>query len=112
RGGHDTFFAWYFRGEGPSGVLSGANVQQRFIQPGAVYATFFEDNHVAAVLGCRPGEVEQRLARVLRVEPDALRCRLQERSRRFLSRAKRHARADRCEAVQAAAIEWLQDDVG
>src|SRR5262249_2943461 len=40
------------------------------------------------------------------------RARLQERSKRFLSRARRHPRAHRCEAVQAAAIEWLKDEVG
>jgi hypothetical protein len=34
RGGADTFFAWFFRGEGPARVLSGANIQQRFTQAG------------------------------------------------------------------------------
>ena len=39
-------------------MISGANIQQRFIQRGAAYATFFEDNYVADVLACAPGEVE------------------------------------------------------
>ena len=112
RGGKDTFFAWFFRGEGPRGVISGANIQQRFIQRGAAYATFFEDNYVADVLGCRPGEVQACLAKVLGVAPSELRGQLRERSRRFLTRVKRQARADRFEAVQAAAIEWLKDRVG
>jgi hypothetical protein len=99
KGGTDTFFAWFFRGEGPRGVVSGANIQQRFIQRGAVYSTFFEDNDVADVLGCRPGEVEANLARSLRVSRQELRSGLQERSRRFLSRAQKHARADRFAAV-------------
>ncbi|MGD9854330.1 MAG: helicase-related protein [Planctomycetaceae bacterium] len=112
RGGYDSFFAWYFRGEGPRGVISGANIQQRFIQRGAAYATFFEDNYVAAVLGCCPGEVQRSLAAALGVSEDQLRSSLRDRSKRFLSRAKKHARADRYEAVQAAAIEWLKDHPG
>lgn len=55
RGGTDTFFAWFFRGEGPKGVVSGANVQRRFIQQGTAYSTFFEDNYVMDLLGARPG---------------------------------------------------------
>ena len=51
-GGTDTFFAWFFRGEGPKGIISGANIQGRFIQSGATYSTFFEDNYVT---GSSPG---------------------------------------------------------
>ena len=51
-GGRDTFFAWFFRGEGPGRVISGANVQRRFISSRGALATFFEDNHVAQVLEC------------------------------------------------------------
>ncbi len=111
-GGRDTFFAWFFRGEGPRGVTSGATIQQRFIQRGAVLATFFADNYVADVLGCRPGEVDARLAEALGFHREDLRARLREGSRRFLSRAKKHARADRFEAVQAAAIELLKGHRG
>ncbi|MGH9553674.1 MAG: hypothetical protein ACRD3W_30110, partial [Terriglobales bacterium] len=112
RGGADTFFAWFFRGEGPNGVLSGANIQQRFTQAGTVYSTFFEDNYVAWVLGCDPGEVEMRLASALALERKVLRQDLRERSARFLPRVKKLARADRFAAVQAAAIEALKDRSG
>ena len=64
-GGNDTFFAWFFRGKGPRGVVSGANIQRRFITRGAVYATFFEDNHVADLLACRPDQVEGHLTALL-----------------------------------------------
>jgi hypothetical protein len=120
-GGTDTFFAWFFRGKGPAGVLSGANIQQRFIQRGAVYATFFEDNHVARLLGYRPGladgaanprAVENALAATLGVTRDVLHAGLRVRSARFLRRVKRHTRGDRFEAIQAAAIEWLKDRPG
>lgn len=106
-GGLDTFFAWYFRGEGPKGVVSGANVQRRFIQRGTVYATFFEDNYVAFLLECEPGEVGGRLAKALKVDERRLRAELQERSRSFLGQTKKIARGDHFEAVQAAAVEWL-----
>jgi len=113
RGGNDTFFAWFFRGEGPKGVISGANVQQRFIQRGAAYATFFEDNYVADVLGCAPGGVGLMLSGVLGESPSNVREKLRRESRRFLSgKAAKHARADRFEAVQAAAIEWLKEVPG
>ena len=112
RGGNDSFFAWFFRGEGPVGVISGANIQQRFVSPGTVFATFFEDNYVADLLHCQPGEVQEQLAATLRVSAEKLRTELQLRSAKFLSRAQKHARADRYEAVQAAAVEWLKDSVG
>lgn len=112
RGGADSFFAWFFRGDGPRGVISGANVQQRFIQRGTSYATFFADNHVAALMDCVPGQVEGRLSGALEVSRTALRLELRRRSSRFLSRARTHAQADRFEAVQAAAVEWLAERGG
>lgn len=112
RGGIDTFFAWFFRGEGPRGIVSGANIQQRFVQRSATYATFFEDNYVADVLGCRPQETIERMASVLSVSQAQLGDELRNRAARFLSRAKRHARGDRFEAAQAAAIEWLKEIPG
>jgi hypothetical protein len=112
QGGNDTFFAWFFRGKGPEDVVSGATIQQRFIQRGATYATFFEDNYVAEVLGCRHGEVESRLAEALGLSREALREELRERSRHFLSGARKYQRADRFEAVQGAAIQWLKEQSG
>jgi hypothetical protein len=112
RGGVDTFFAWFFRGEGPTKIISGANIQQRFIQRGTAYATFFEENYVSWVLGCRSGEVEMTLAAALGTEKELLKQELRARSIRFLPRVKKLARADRFDAVQAAAIEALKDKPG
>lgn len=111
-GGNDTFFAWFFRGEGPQGVISGANVQQRFVQRSAVYSTFFEDNYAADVLGCPAEDVLVRLVEVLAISEPELREGIRSRAAKFLSRAKRHGRGDRFEAAQAATIEWLKDTVG
>ncbi len=109
RGGADTFFAWFFRGEGPKGVISGANIQQRFIQRGGIYATFFEDNYVMALLDARSGEVTAALAKALGISTDALATELGERAKRFLGQAKKIPRADRFAAFQAAAVEKLKD---
>ncbi|MCP3993472.1 MAG: DEAD/DEAH box helicase [bacterium] len=51
-GSAETFFAWFFRGTGPSGVLSGAAFQKnRLGSTSSVYATLFEDDHVSWLLG-------------------------------------------------------------
>ena len=114
-GGTDTFFAWFFRGEGPRGVISGANVQRRFIQKGTAYSTFFEDNHVALLLGVEPGRVRDALAMACGLAPEALQDLLRQRAAKYLGRARKHPRADRMEAAQAAALELLaerQDALG
>ena len=108
RGGTDTFFAWFFRGEGPKGVVSGANIQRRFIQKGTAYSTFFEDNYVMDLLNARPGGVAIALAKVLGIEAQALSQELRSRAAKYIGRAKRLQRADRMEAAQAAALELLK----
>ena len=51
-GGNDTFFSWFFRGNGPRGVLSGAAFRKNRLQgEGSAYTTFFEDNYLLALLG-------------------------------------------------------------
>lgn len=51
-GGNDTFFSWFFRGDGPQGVLSGAAFRKNRLQgEGSAYTTFFEDNYLLALLG-------------------------------------------------------------
>ena len=106
-GGHDTFFAWFFRGEGPSRTVSGAHLQRQIQR-----STFFEDNFVADVLGCLPGQVEATLAELLQRSREDFRSELRERSRYFLTRARRPSRTDRFEAVQAAAVKWLTEVPG
>jgi len=108
RGGTDTFFAWFFRGKGPSRVVSGANIQRRFRQAGSTYSTFFDRNHVAEVLGVEPGRVAERLSETLGLDkPEAAR-RVQAGAAKFLSgRAKKFPSHDRFVAAQAAALELL-----
>lgn len=53
-GGRENFFSWFFRGKGPSGVLSGAAFQKnRLSNASAAHSTLFEDDLVAWLL-CRP----------------------------------------------------------
>lgn len=115
RGGTDTFFAWFFRGEGPKGIVSGANIQRRFIQKGTAYSTFFEDNYVMDLLDASPGEVFASLARTVGLSSAAVAADLRQRAAKYIGRAKRLQRADRVEAAQAAALELLaerQDALG
>lgn len=113
RGGTDTFFAWFFRGEGPKGVVSGANVQRRFIQAGSAYSTFFERNHVADVLGAAPGDVVPRLAHAMGTSLEQVADQVRARAAKYLSgKTKRHPGHDRFVAAQAAALEWLAESPG
>jgi hypothetical protein len=108
-GGHDTFFAWFFRGERKHGVVSGATIQQRLGSGSGVYGTLFKDNHVAAILGCRPGTVRARLASLLGVSREAVEAEVRERSREFLGDATTVPRGRRFDAAQAAALRLLID---
>lgn len=109
-GGEDTFFAWFFRGEGPTGVVSGANLQARFIRASGAYATFFADNHVMALLDAAPGSVANALAATLGWPKDRLDDELRSRAAKYISsKAKVVTRSARMEAAQAAALELLSE---
>jgi hypothetical protein len=113
KGGKDTFFAWFFRGFGPTDVLSGATLLKRFSSKGSVYATFFEDNHVSALLRCEASQTLAELGRIFSIEDGPLRGILCERARRRLTtKAKKLTRADMFEALQTAAIAWLSEKPG
>lgn len=108
KGGRDTFFAWFFRGSGPTAVLSGATLLERFRSKGSVYATFFEDNLVSALLHCEASQTLTELGRRLSIADAPLRELLCERARRHLTtKAKKLTRSDLFEALQAASIAWL-----
>ncbi len=108
-GGSDTFFAWFFRGTGPSRVVSGANIQARFIKSSGAYATFFADNHVMDLLGASSGSVLGALAAELGLSKVEAAEAVRLRAARYISRAKVVTRAARMEAAQAAALELLRD---
>ncbi len=112
-GGSDTFFAWFFRGDGPKRVVSGANIQSRFIKESGAYATFFADNHVMDLLGVSSGSVVDALATALGLSRTELVDALRARAGRYISkRAKRVTRAAAMEAAQGAALELLRERDG
>jgi superfamily II DNA or RNA helicase len=112
RGGLDTFFAWFFRGKGPLGVLSGAQLQERLSGSRHGWSIVFEDNLAAEVLDCLPEQVEARMCALLDCDVAWLHGEVGTRAQAFLSSAKRPARADLFEAVQAGAVECLSEVPG
>jgi hypothetical protein len=109
KGGSDTFFAWFFRGEGPQEVISGANIQRRFLQGGATYSTFFEDNQVMAILEARPSSVLKELSKRLGREPQLVKEDIRRRAAKYISaNAQETTVAKKFEAAQGAALELLK----
>jgi len=112
-GGTDTFFAWFFRGDGPKGIVSGANVQKRFIQSGSAYSTFFDRNHVADLLVAESGGVAKALASAVGLGVSEVAAEIRARAAKYLSaKAKVHPSHDRFVAAQAAAIELVVERAG
>ena len=107
-GGTDTFFAWFFRGDGPPGVISGATMQKRLTSASSSWGTFFEQHHVASVLGVAPGGVMAALGAAVGLDDGALRAALIPRIARWLPPG-RVARGSLFKAAQAAAAELLHE---
>lgn len=113
----ESFFAWFFRRSGPSGVLSGAAFQKnRLSSTSSVYASLFEDDYVASLLGVEAQEVIESLAN-RRGEP---RERFTEQLRRrafgfFRERSRQREGYPRLyviEAYQAAGLSVLRECSG
>lgn len=103
--GTDTFFAWFFRGDPRPGILDGPRLRERYYDD----TVFFEDNLVAAILGCTPGQVATALAAVLGIDASMLRDGMGRRAARYLRRG-RTERAERFRAAQVAALDWLAEE--
>ena len=110
--GVDSFFAWFFRGQGPEGILSGASVQRRLNDAGGTLSTFFEDNHVASVLGVRPEEAWTALEARLGPSVPDLTTELRRRASQspYLGASKRIPRRNLFFAFQHAALTLLTSD--
>jgi len=116
-GGVESFFAWFFRGDGPPRVLSGAAFQKnRLSSTSSAYATLFEDDYVASLLGVDAGGLLQALAGATGLSADRCTERLrslafgffQERSRR----REGYPRLYVFEGYQAAGLELLRERGG
>ncbi len=98
-----TFFSWFYRGEGPRGVLSGASLQRRLRQ-----GIFFEDNHVCALLGCEASQTLASLSEMLGEDVSALACKLTQGARlRLSTSAKKLPRKMVFAALQATALHHI-----
>jgi hypothetical protein len=113
QGGLESFFAWFFRGEGPdSRMLSGATLQKRFSQAGSIHSTFFEDNHVAWLLGTPPGQVTAALASYLGRPVEPLARELEHSTAALLPAVKKQHRRNVFLAFQQAAVTLLAEHPG
>ena len=115
-GSSETFFSWFFRGEGPRGVLSGAAFQKnRLSSQSSVYATFFEDDYVSWLLD-RPDKPLEELGRVVQMDQKALRNELRAKAYRHFThltkRTKGYPRYQVFLAYQQAALELLANTPG
>lgn len=112
-GGNDTFFAWFFRGEGPEGILSGATISKRFNQPQFALSSFFADNYAADLLGVKPGEVFRALQSITLWPEERLREELETRAGRALrAEQKKRRHFDLFFAFQRAAVSLIAETEG
>ena len=116
-GGAENFFAWFFRGNGPSGVLSGAAFQKnRLSSTSSAYATLFEDDYVASLLGVEGGSVLKSLAQVTGETPKRCGERLQRLAFGFFQERSRrregYPRLYVFEGYQAAGLTLLREQGG
>jgi len=107
KGDPNSFFGWFFRGDGPADVLSGAVLAKRFSQAGAYLSTFFEDNYVSWILQVTPGETTKALLEYLGVSAPRLASTLEESARLYLRREKKQPRRDVFLAFQRVALQLL-----
>lgn len=108
----DSFFSWFFRGEGPEDVLSGARLADRFDQVSGDYATFFEENYAAATLGCDPLDTLAALANATNLSIAHVRSELQTRVLEYLPAGSRTIRLNTFRAYQRAALDLLRSGSG
>ncbi len=107
-GGTETFFAWFFRGEGPDDVFSGANFQKRFLQKRTAVATVFEDNHAAWLLGVEPGAVLVALEAKLSMSQESVVSAVRRLASHYNADNK-PTRKGQFQAWQAGALELLKE---
>lgn len=113
-GGRENFFSWFFRGDGPEDVLSGAAFQtNRLTNKAAVYSTFFEDDLVSWLLG-RPPKPLEHLGNLLKISLEELRTSLRELAWPYFQHRtdQRYPRYYVFEAYQSAALHLLAGTAG
>jgi hypothetical protein len=106
----DSFFAWFFRGEGPPGVRSGASIAEQMDKASGSYVTLLEDNYVAWLLDVPVAEAPAALGQALGTSEVEAMDRLAREASRFLpARQARLQRRLQMRAFQAGALSLLSD---
>ena len=118
-GGAETFFAWFFRGQGPADVLSGAAFQRnRLSSASSTYVSLFDDDYVAWLLDAQDSEtnVLDALAKVLGESPDQCTAMMRRLAYSYFSERSRqrdgYPRGYVVEGYQIAALVLLADREG
>lgn len=116
KGDNDNFFAWFFRGEGPSDVFSGASFNRnRLTSEGSAYATFFEDNYLTWLLD-NPDDPIQTIAEMRHASVEETTQRLRQAAYSIFRQSSKQQRFPRLRvfwAYQQAALfllEQVQDN--
>jgi hypothetical protein len=109
----DSFFAWFFRGNGPDGVRSGASIALDLEKASSAYSTMLEDNFVAAVLRVPPDQVVAAMAETLGENVAAIVERVGIEATRYIgSKGSRITTRVRMRAFQAGALYLLKEVAG
>jgi hypothetical protein len=109
----DSFFAWFFRGEGPEGVRSGASIAAQMDTKTSAYATLFEDNYVSNLLGVPTERLAAEFAKVIGRPLPATMEALGRRAAQYVGRKKKRSeRLVQMRAFQAAALSMLRETGG
>ena len=107
-GGFESFFSWFFRGQGPSGILSGAGLSRnRLEKESALLSTLFEDNWLLWLLNY-PAEPLREMAKLFGTPPDQLADRLRGRAA-AIHPPRRSAKRQVFLAYQQAALEFIAE---
>lgn len=109
KGGKDTFFAYFFCGDGPDGWFSGAHARGLFRQASRALSVFFAVNDVMLLLRAQPGRVGAALVAACGTGLAQTETELQTRARAYLGTSGKVTLKARFEAGQAAALELLKD---
>jgi hypothetical protein len=107
----DSFFAWFFRGDGPSGVRSGASIATDLDKPSSSYSTLLEDHYVAAVLRTTPADVPVVLSGHLNINVGELFERIATSASQFLDGNIQPRRRKQYRACQIATLQMIRDQL-
>lgn len=115
KGGADTFFSWFFRGDGPAvlnedesyTIESGASVARAINVSTGGAANFFGQNHLSELFDLPPVEVPRRLAEVLELTVDEVSKEIASRADTLLPASV--GRGRRFEVVQYVSLELLSE---